>query len=46
MRMVIFSIILMLVIIFARRGVMGRQEFSWDWLFSTIRRTSSRASEV
>jgi branched-chain amino acid transport system permease protein len=32
MRMVIFSLILMVVIIFARRGVMGRNEFSWNWL--------------
>lgn len=37
MRMVIFSFILMLVIIFARRGIMGRNEFSWDWLFSKLR---------
>lgn len=33
MRMVFFSIILMVVILFARRGIMGRNEFSWDWLF-------------
>lgn len=32
MRMVIFSILLMIVIIFARRGIMGRSEFSWDWV--------------
>lgn len=37
MRMVIFSIILMLVIIFARRGIMGRNEFSWDWLLTKLR---------
>ncbi|MDY0042132.1 MAG: branched-chain amino acid ABC transporter permease, partial [Desulforhabdus sp.] len=37
MRMVIFSIILMLVIIFARRGIMGRNEFSWDWLLAKLR---------
>ncbi|MEJ5300661.1 MAG: branched-chain amino acid ABC transporter permease [Thermodesulforhabdaceae bacterium] len=37
MRMVIFSIILMVVIIFARRGIMGQREFSWDWVFSKIR---------
>jgi len=30
MRMVVFSFILMLVIIFARRGIMGQNEFSWD----------------
>jgi len=29
MRMVVFSLILMLVIIFARKGIMGRKEFGW-----------------
>jgi branched-chain amino acid transport system permease protein len=32
MRMVVFSLILMVVIIFARRGVMGRNELNWDRL--------------
>ena len=39
MRMVIFSIILMVVILFARRGVMGRSEFSWDALFAKFSRS-------
>ncbi|HBZ55309.1 MAG TPA: branched-chain amino acid ABC transporter permease, partial [Syntrophobacteraceae bacterium] len=34
MRMVIFSLLLMVVIVFARRGIMGRSEFSWDRLLS------------
>jgi branched-chain amino acid transport system permease protein len=38
MRMVIFSILLMVVIIFARRGIMGRTEFSWDWVLAKMRR--------
>ena len=33
MRMVLFSIILILVMIFAREGLMGRKEFSWAGLF-------------
>jgi branched-chain amino acid transport system permease protein len=33
MRMVIFSIILMVVIIFVRRGIMGQKELSWGWIF-------------
>ena len=37
MRMVIFSVILMVVIIFARRGIMGRSEFSWDGLAGMMR---------
>ena len=32
MRMVVFSVILMIVIIFARRGIMGRSEFNWNWV--------------
>jgi branched-chain amino acid transport system permease protein len=32
MRMVFFSVILMIVIIFARHGIMGRREFGWDLL--------------
>jgi len=34
MRMVIFSLILMAVILFARKGIMGRREFSWDSVVS------------
>ncbi len=37
MRMVIFSIILIGVMIFARRGIMGQGEFSWQWLIDFIR---------
>ena len=36
MRMVLFSVILMVVIIFARRGITGRNEFSWDWLLGKL----------
>lgn len=30
-RMVVFSALLMLVILFYQRGLMGTKEFSWDW---------------
>ena len=33
MRMVIFSLLLIVVIIFRREGIMGMREFSWDILF-------------
>ena len=33
MRMVIFSLLLIVVIIFRREGIMGTREFSWDWFF-------------
>lgn len=36
-RMVIFSILLMAVVLFYSRGIMGSQEFSWDGLFRLIR---------
>jgi branched-chain amino acid transport system permease protein len=38
MRMVIFSILLIGVMIFARQGIMGREEFSWQGLFDRIAR--------
>jgi len=39
MRMVLFSIILLLVILFYRKGLMGNKEFTWDGLIKifTIR---------
>ncbi len=38
MRMVIFSLALMLVILFARKGIMGRGELSWDFFASGFAR--------
>jgi branched-chain amino acid transport system permease protein len=37
MRMVIFSVILIVLMIFARKGIMGREEFSWQWLINFLR---------
>ncbi len=34
MRMVVFSVLLMLVIILWRRGIFGNKEFSWDRIFN------------
>ena len=43
MRMVIFSVLLVGVMIFARKGIMGREEFSWQWLINLLKRfTGSR----
>ena len=36
MRMVIFSIIFLIVILFYRRGIMGTSEFSWNWLLTKL----------
>ncbi|GLC80623.1 branched-chain amino acid ABC transporter permease [Lacrimispora brassicae] len=41
-RMVIFSILLMAVVLFYRRGIMGSNEFSWAGLGRLIRRVLSR----
>jgi branched-chain amino acid transport system permease protein len=37
-RMVVFSILLMIVVLFYRRGLMGSSEFSWKGIFRWIRR--------
>ena len=42
MRMVIFSGLLILVMLFARSGIMGRHEFSWQSLINGVRRQAGR----
>lgn len=42
MRMVIFSILLLLVILFYRQGIMGTKEFNWDWLFNKFKIMQAR----
>lgn len=42
MRMVIFSAILILVMLFARSGIMGRNEFTWQGLFDLCGRIGQR----
>ena len=37
LRMVIFSLLLLIMIIFFRRGLFGRWEFSWDWLVERLK---------
>jgi len=41
MRMVIFSVLLVAVMVFARKGIMGREEFSWEWLIGLIKKIFS-----
>jgi len=38
MRMVIFALILVVVMIFARQGIMGRKEISWQWVMDKMQR--------
>jgi branched-chain amino acid transport system permease protein len=37
MRMVLFSVILILVMLFARSGIMGRSEFTWEGMLGWIK---------
>lgn len=39
MRMVVFSVLLMMVILFYQRGLMGTREFSWDWILNRRKKT-------
>ena len=39
MRMVIFSLALILIILFRREGIMGMREITWDTFFSRGRRS-------
>lgn len=41
-RMVIFSMILMAVVLFYRKGLMGNKEFSWDGIYGIYQKLSSR----
>jgi len=41
MRMVIFSLGLLMVILFYRQGLMGTREFNWDWLLKWFGRSKS-----
>ncbi|HRW12934.1 MAG TPA: branched-chain amino acid ABC transporter permease [Syntrophomonas sp.] len=38
MRMVIFSVLLLMVILFYRQGLMGTKEFNWDWVLRKFNR--------
>ena len=45
MRMVFFSVLLIVVIIFRREGIMGMREFSWDWFFPRRRGEEAEAPD-
>lgn len=45
-RMVIFSIILMIVVLFFRRGIMGDNELSWDGIASFAKKLFKKNAEV
>lgn len=41
-RMVVFSALLMMVIIFYQRGLMGTNEFTWDWILEGKEQISNK----
>ncbi|MDO4633144.1 MAG: branched-chain amino acid ABC transporter permease [Eubacteriales bacterium] len=43
-RMVIYSVLLMVVVLFWRRGIMGNSEFTWDGLFGLFKRKKKKSS--
>lgn len=43
-RMVIFSVVLLLIVLFYQRGLMGRNEFSWDGLAKAFNKLKSKSS--
>ena len=46
LRMVVFSALLMIVVIFFRNGLMGNNEFDWDKFFNFFQRKSLRKKEA
>jgi len=45
MRMVAFSIMLLLLILFYRKGLMGGREFSWQWFWARVQLVLGKQSE-
>ncbi|MTI80918.1 MAG: branched-chain amino acid ABC transporter permease [Firmicutes bacterium] len=46
MRMVIFSLLLLIVVLFYRQGLMGTREFNWDWVLDKLGIAKSKEREV
>jgi len=48
LRMVVFSLLLMIVVIYRQRGLMGTNEFSWDYLakIGLIPKTKNRREKI
>ncbi len=45
LRMVVFSALLMIVILFYQRGLMGTNEFKWEWIFDLKKKLFKRANQ-
>lgn len=46
MRMVIFSLLLILVVLFYREGIMGQREWSWQGLLGARNKTPERGEDL
>lgn len=46
MRMLVFSILLMIIILFHREGLFGTKEFSWKGLFNLIKRSLEKIKKL
>jgi len=44
-RMVVFSVIIMIIVLFYSKGIMGTKEFSWDGLFNLLKKPFSKAKK-
>ncbi|OGN74257.1 MAG: hypothetical protein A2X24_06725 [Chloroflexi bacterium GWB2_54_36] len=42
LRQLAFAVMLLVLILFAQRGLMGSNEFSWDWLLSRFKRPGTK----
>lgn len=45
-RKVVFSVVIMCIVLFASRGLMGHNEFSWDGLFNGIRNIPRKIAAI
>ncbi len=45
-RMVVFSVILMVVVLFFRKGIMGKKEFNWNFIISYLDRRNSKKEKT
>lgn len=45
-RMVIYSVLLMVVVLFWRRGIMGTSEFTWEGLFGLFKRKKKKKPQA
>lgn len=44
-RMVVFSVVLMIVVLFFRKGIMGTKELSWDGIYKFFNRKNAKKGE-